>query len=50
MAKTMGVDLYDPTVKYNNLLTKFTDGIIKTGAALNDALTDTFLAGANPFK
>jgi hypothetical protein len=50
MAKTMGIDLYNPTVKYNELLTKFTDGIIKTGAALNDALTDTFLAGANPFK
>jgi len=50
MAKTMGVDLYNPTVQYTELLGKFTAGIIKTGAALNDALTDTFLAGANPFK
>jgi hypothetical protein len=50
MAKTMGVDLYNPTVQYTELLGKFTAGIIKTGAALNDALTDNFLAGANPFK
>jgi hypothetical protein len=50
MAKKLGIDLYNPTVKYNDLLTKFTEGIIKTGAALNDALVDTFLAGANPFK
>lgn len=49
-AKKIGVDLYDPTVKYNDLLTKFTEGIIKTGVALNNALVDTFLAGANPFK
>ena len=50
MAKTMGVDLYNPTVQYTELLGKFTASIIKTGAALNDALVDTFLAGANPFK
>jgi hypothetical protein len=50
MAKKLGIDLYNPTVKYNELLTKFTEGIIKTGAALNDALVDTFLTGANPFK
>ena len=50
MAKKLGIDLYDPTVKYNKLLTTFTANIIKTGAALNNALVDVFLAGANPFK
>jgi hypothetical protein len=50
LAQTMGIDLYNPTVKYNELLTEFTEGIIKTGAALNDALVDVFLTGANPFK
>jgi hypothetical protein len=50
MAKKLGIDLYNPTVKYNTLLTQFTANIIKTGAALNNALVDVFLAGANPFK
>ena len=49
LAKTLGVDLYDPTVKYNDLLVKFTSTIKKSGAELNAAWTDIFLGGANPF-
>ena len=49
LAKTLGVDLYDPTVRYNDLLIKFSSTLKKTGAELNAAISDIFLAGANPF-
>lgn len=49
LAKTLGVDLYDPTVKYNDLLVQFSSTLKKTGAELNAVISDVFLAGANPF-
>lgn len=50
LAQSMGVDLYDATVDYDTLLGKFTQNLRKNKAQLNAALTDVFLAGANPFK
>ena len=49
LAKSMGVDLYDATVQYDELLGKFTANLRKNKEQLNAALTDTFLSGANPF-
>jgi hypothetical protein len=50
LAKTLGVDLYDPTIKYNDLLLKFSGSLKKTGAELNDLISDIVLSGANAFK
>jgi hypothetical protein len=50
LAKTLGVDLYDPTIKYNDLLLKFSGSLKKTGAELNDLIADIVLSGANAFK
>lgn len=50
LAKTLGVDLYDPTIKYNDLLLKFSGSLKKTGAQLNDLISDIVLSGANAFK
>ena len=50
LAKTMGVDLYDPTVKYNDLLLKFSSTLKKTGAEFNAVISDIVLAGANAYK
>lgn len=49
MAKSLGIDLYDATIKYEDLLQKFTANLKKNSTQLNDALSDTFLAGADPF-
>jgi hypothetical protein len=49
LAKSMGVDLYDATVQYDELLGKFTANLRKNKEQLNAALTDVFLSGANPF-
>lgn len=49
MAQSMGVNLYDATVSYDELLGKFTKNLRKNKEQLNAALTDVFLAGANPF-
>jgi hypothetical protein len=49
LAQSMGVNLYDATVEYDALVTKFTKNLKKNKEQLNAALTDTFLAGANPF-
>ena len=50
LAKTMGVDLYDPTVKYNDLLLKFSSTLKKTGAEFNAVISDIVLAGANAYR
>lgn len=50
LAKSMGVDLYDATVQYDELLTKFTSNLKKNKEQLNAAITDVFLSGANPFQ
>lgn len=49
IAHTLGVDLYDATVSYDELLGTFTKNIRKNATQMNDALVDIFLAGANPF-
>jgi hypothetical protein len=50
LAQTMGVNLYDATLDYDTLLGKFTKNLKKNKDQLNAAITDIFLAGANPFK
>lgn len=49
LAQTMGVNLYDATQSYDALLGKFTKNLKKNKEQLNAALSDVFLAGANPF-
>lgn len=50
LAKQLGVNLYDATMKYDTLLGKLTKNVLKSSEQLNFALSDVFLAGANPFK
>lgn len=50
LAQSMGVNLYDATVSYDALVGKFTKNLRKNKEQLNAAMTDVFLAGANPFK
>lgn len=49
LAQSIGVNLYDATMDYDTLLGKFTKNLRKNKEQLNAALTDVFLAGANPF-
>jgi hypothetical protein len=50
IAAETGIDLYDVTKDYGDILNEFTGNLIKNKDQLNAALTDVFLAGANPFK
>lgn len=50
LAQSIGVNLYDATMDYDTLVGKFTKNLRKNKEQLNAALTDVFLAGANPFK
>lgn len=50
LAKDMGVNLYDATVKYDDLVKKFTSNLKKSGEQLNASMTDIFLGAANPFQ
>jgi len=49
LARELGVNLYDATIKYDTLLGKFTKNVLKTAAGFNAATSDRFLAGKNPF-
>ena len=50
LAKNMGFNLYDATVKYDELVTKFTKNLKMNKDQLNAALTDVFLAAAEPYR
>jgi hypothetical protein len=50
MAQNLGIDLYDATVNYNELLGKFTKNLLMNKDQLNAAMTDVFLAGASPYR
>lgn len=49
LAKELGINLYDATIKYDTLLGKLTKNVLKSSEQLNFALSDVFLAGKNPF-
>ena len=50
LAQTMGEDLYDATVDFNELATKFTKNLKKNKDQLNAALTDAFLGAADVYR
>jgi hypothetical protein len=50
IAAETGINLYDVTKNYSDIMKEFTGNIVKNKDQLNAALTDLFLAGANPFK
>ena len=49
MAQTMGVNLYDSTVKYKDLLVKLGLSIEKTATQMRQANTDAFVSGGSVF-
>ena len=50
MAQTMGVDLYDGTVKFNDVLTKLGLNIEKTAIQMRQANTDVFIKGGSEYE
>ena len=49
MAQTLGVNLYDSTVKYKDLLVKLGLSIEKTSVQMRQANTDAFISGGSVF-
>ncbi len=47
LAKEMGVNLYDSTVKFNDVLKKLGLGMAKTADQMRQSFTDTFVEGLN---
>jgi hypothetical protein len=50
LAKELGVNLYDPTVKFTDLVGKLGVVMVKTAGQLNDELTDIVIAGGEYFR
>jgi len=50
LAKNLGVNIYDPTVKFNELLKSLGENIVKTAQELKNAFVDLFLAAGDIFR
>jgi len=50
LAQELGVNLYDPTIKFTDLIAKLGLTMLRTSAQINDAMTDIVMAGANAFR
>lgn len=50
LAKEMGVNLYDSTVKFNDLVTKLGINMVRTAAELNNAIVDVMVAAGDMFR
>jgi hypothetical protein len=50
LAQNMGVNLYDATVDFDELVTKFTKNLRKNKDQLNAAMTDAFLGAADVYR
>jgi hypothetical protein len=50
LAKNLGVNIYDPTVKFNELLKALGENIVKTAQELKNAFVDLFLAAGDVFR
>lgn len=50
LAKNLGVNIYDPTVKFNELLKSLGENMVKTAQELKNAFVDLFLAAGDIFR
>jgi len=50
LAKNLGVNIYDPTVKFNELLKALGENVVKTAQELKNAFVDLFLAAGDIFR
>ena len=50
LASAVGIDLYDATIQYKDLVKALGGAMVMTSQQLKGAATDLFLGGANPFK
>jgi hypothetical protein len=50
LAKELGVNLYDPTVKFTDLVKKLGLAVIRTAEEMQQAVTDIFLAAGDIFR
>jgi hypothetical protein len=50
LAQSMGVNLYDPTIKFNDLVTELGKNIIRTAQEMKNALVDVMLTAGDYFR
>lgn len=50
LARNLGVNIYDPTVKFNQLLKSLGENMVKTAQELKNAFVDLFLAAGDIFR
>jgi hypothetical protein len=50
LARSIGEDLYDATISYDELVQKLSLSMVLTSQQMKNAATDLFIGGSNPFK
>ncbi len=50
LAQSMGVNLYDPTIKFNDLVTELGKNIIRTAQEMKNALVDVMVTAGDYFR